>query len=115
MKCSFCHRDHEDVGYTVSGPEGRAICDECLLRVSENILETTTDLPRKIACSFCAIADRKPLGAGSGDEVTICSRCTLAALQVIKMKGKPYRAMAEKMGNRISGGKPVDDYLRQSL
>jgi hypothetical protein len=88
MECAFCSRNDEHVEAMIAGPEGCSICDQCLMKVSEGILQNESDLFEKVMCSFCCMPDRKPHGIGIGGNVTICSQCTLTAFQVLRKHGE---------------------------
>ena len=102
MKCSFCGRiNNDDIAYLIAGPEDNNICDKCLLKIAEGILARDSLLRESVACSFCGIKDRKLHGIGLEDKTTICSQCTLKALQTISNRSESCHAMANKVGDRI--------------
>jgi hypothetical protein len=49
VRCSFCGKTKEQVGKLIAGPEGVAICDECVDLCSEILKEEpiTRPAPRK--------------------------------------------------------------------
>ena len=101
IECSFYGRSAAEVAHSVTGPDGHAVCDDCLLRIAEGILGAASALSRQVMCSFCARADRQPHGMGRAGKVTICTQCTRAALQTLKAKRRACQAMAEKLAAQI--------------
>ena len=45
LSCSFCNKPRADVGWLVTGPERRAICDECITLAAEVIATRRGDPP----------------------------------------------------------------------
>lgn len=39
LKCSFCGKERRHVDHIISGPDGVAICDECVALATEIIAE----------------------------------------------------------------------------
>lgn len=45
IKCDFCNKDQSEVKQMIAGPNGIAICDECVMLCLDVLLKKSDNIP----------------------------------------------------------------------